>query len=649
MLPIARMKSGSTLDICSQLQHIVRLMAMYMSLSIIATLTVSANTSSGYDEAVCPLGFEVSPEGYCVCADPSGFPFGEQVQCNVESTSDCAVTYSTVTLGHCVTLDANNVSEIVAGPCFQAVVNFSSPVFWPGNGSGKHLVLPTDPTKLQDYFCSDSHLSGTLCAKCSNNTAIDINSIEMECIPRTRCSNISWLWLTLELFLPLTLFIALFSYFQFNLTSPNLYIVIVISQFIGTPMNIISMKWGVTKGFSHTMTWMVDSYTILYSTWNLDIGRYLLPSLCVIQPLGRMQALAIQYVTAFYPLLLIFLAILCSRINLYHANVCGVLSRCLPGAGKVTLASAWCSSPRLPTVKTLATFLLLSYNKLVRVSIYLLLPQPIYDVSGSVVRYVLFFDTSVDYFSDTHLPYALLALTIVALFNVLPTSLLLFYQLPRFQRVLYWLNLHQHGLVAFVDVFQGNYKNRSCHKRDYRFFAGIYFILHSLIAIFCCLEVNGEMFITLDIIVANAMTVALFLCQPFKAQHHNNFNAFAFVYISIMLAIYLRMKTIVGKTTTEYSVLASIAFLSTFWPATYIAFSAAKSLWQKCRIGTRFPSLSRRSQNNEELHVLDDTDDAADPFLLGESFPDRVLQPDDYKCENNTICKSQALEDRCTA
>ena len=44
-----------------------------------------------------------------------------------------------------------------------------------------------------------------------------------------------------------------------------------------------------------------------YGFWNLDYFRYLIPPFCVSQELKNIHVLALQYVSAFYPLLLIAL------------------------------------------------------------------------------------------------------------------------------------------------------------------------------------------------------------------------------------------------------------------------------------------------------------------------------------------------------
>ena len=65
----------------------------------------------------------------------------------------------------------------------------------------------------------------------------------------------------------------------------------------------------------------VTSHTILkviltgYGFWNLDYFHFLIPSFCVNQDLKNIHALALQYVSAFYPLLLIALTCTCFELH----------------------------------------------------------------------------------------------------------------------------------------------------------------------------------------------------------------------------------------------------------------------------------------------------------------------------------------------
>ena len=61
-------------------------------------------------------------------------------------------------------------------------------------------------------------------------------------------------------------------------------------------------------------------------------------------------------------------------------------------------------------VEAFATFLLLSYVKLLSVSFDLLVHTHVYQVNGSLVRgnIPILYDATIEYFGDKHLPYAVL-------------------------------------------------------------------------------------------------------------------------------------------------------------------------------------------------------------------------------------------------
>jgi len=52
-----------------------------------------------------------------------------------------------------------------------------------------------------------------------------------------------------------------------------------------------------------------------YGFWNLDYFRYIIPPFCVSQVLKNMHVPALQYISTFYPLLLIFLTYICVELH----------------------------------------------------------------------------------------------------------------------------------------------------------------------------------------------------------------------------------------------------------------------------------------------------------------------------------------------
>ena len=148
-----------------------------------------------------------------------------------------------------------------------------------------------------------------------------------------------------------------------------------------------------------------------------------------------------------------------------------------------------------------------------------------------VVRYVLFFDALVNYLSSVHLSYALLTFSVIATFNVLLKTIVLFYQCPRFQRVLGYLHLNRHELVTFVNTLQGQYKNRLNHERSYHFFAGIYLVIPTMSIVLFCLVVSSGLVVVIGIITTNVVIAACFYANLSNSMTTTtSIQSFLFVY-----------------------------------------------------------------------------------------------------------------------
>ena len=115
------------------------------------------------------------------------------------------------------------------------------------------------------------------------------------------------------------------------------------------------------------------------STWT---SSYLIPPFCVSQDLKNIHVLALQYVSAFYPLLLIAFTYAC--VELHAHNFRSIVwfwkpfHRCC-----VNVRRRWDTKASL--IEVFATFLLLSYSKLLFVSLFLLQRMEIYNLTISVV------------------------------------------------------------------------------------------------------------------------------------------------------------------------------------------------------------------------------------------------------------------------
>ena len=106
---------------------------------------------------------------------------------------------------------------------------------------------------------------------------------------------------------------------------------------------------------------------------------------------------------AFFPLLITIFVLV--GIELYDRN-CHVAVFFSAPLKLLCYKRNW--NPKKTILKTCATFLLLSYSKILFVSINLIFAVPLYDCSGNSISddTVLLFDPSVTFFHSNHIPYA---------------------------------------------------------------------------------------------------------------------------------------------------------------------------------------------------------------------------------------------------
>ena len=192
-------------------------------------------------------------------------------------------------------------------------------------------------------------------------------------------------------FLPLTVFFILVLSCRLSATSPRLSAFAFVSQAIALGANV------------HNVLAALEPYPIaemsakvifsIYGIWNLDFFRTLIPHICV--NISTLQALALDYAIAFYPLILLAITYVVININTRNtANrvinfVCRPFDRCSEHLRNQL-------DVRTSIVEAFATFLLLSYVKLLSVSFDLLVPTHVYHVNGSLMGTYLYNDGTIE-------------------------------------------------------------------------------------------------------------------------------------------------------------------------------------------------------------------------------------------------------------
>ena len=168
-----------------------------------------------------------------------------------------------------------------------------------------------DPEKLINHSaCTHFHRRGLQCGDCEKGHSPLVLSYNLSCVP---CPNgqRNWWKFILAGFLPLTLFYLFILLFNTNVTSSHLHGVVWASQLLSMPPFVRMILYALEVYGNLTIGKLVATF---YTYWNLDFFRSVLPNICL--NIITLQALALEYLIALYPFLLIAISYL--MITLYN-------------------------------------------------------------------------------------------------------------------------------------------------------------------------------------------------------------------------------------------------------------------------------------------------------------------------------------------
>ena len=467
----------------------------------------------------CPTWFnQVSNNGTIsfVC----GNPLVERVVCDQNSNS------SILQYQYCMTYSEVNKSTVsISCPYASHMPDVE----------GLYVQLPESVCDLNDFVCGGLNRTGLLCSHCEAGLGPAVFSYTLPCM---KCLDSGYGWL-LYMFLatfPNTVMFLVVIFCQIRITSAPMNAFIFACQTITATINSSPHSYtDVSKPGDH----LTSLFLIAYGVWNLDFFRYIIPPFCISSTMTSIQALSLEYIVAFYPLFLI--VTLYTGIQL-HASGCRVLvylwrpfQRCC-----ACIARRW--NPLHSLVHAFAAFLLLSYSKILFVSFSLLHYGRIQDSHGNNVGpFIMYYNASVPYFGSDHLPFALLAIFILATFSVLPVLILLLYPTRVFQRCIGCCSTRWHGLHIFVDAFQGYYKDGTNGTPDWRYFSGLYLIFRIMaIATHVLPDTHYGM---LYRITGSSFVALLFgLLRPYKESWVNYWDSigFALLALSELVVVYAK-------------------------------------------------------------------------------------------------------------
>ena len=475
-----------------------------------------------------------------------------------------------------------------------------------------YVKFPQNVSELNPFLCSGLNRTGVLCSQCQEGLGTAIFSYSMQCLP-CMSSGLGW---TLYVFLatfPTTIFFLVVLIFQCHcITSGPMNFYIIVSQIIVSNLNSRPSLVNLLANGSPISFILMVLLTIC-GIWNLDFFRYLIPPFCVSDQISPLHVITLEYFVAFYPLLLTITVYICIQLHARDCQVivclCRVFCKCFSSC-RQRWGRQW--DPSASLVHTFAAFLLLSYSKILIVSLQLLSYTQLHLPSGGTISPPLrvLHNPSLEWFGEKHLPFALPAIFILCTFVFLPALFLLLYPMKIFQKCLGCCGRRLLALHAFADVLQGCYKNGTNGTRDCRYFAGLYLVLRIVLlpAVY-----GGSIFGFYDYMVLTVPLVTaslLFLLfRPYKNSSWLNiwdsfaFSLYAFVVFCIMYSKYVA--------SVPVQIIEVIGALPSVYLVIYVIYKLVE--WMKTL------QIFKKKQRNQ---------------LIPESEePDRLTHPEDYESE----------------
>ena len=474
----------------------------------------------------CPLWFLFNNSTKeCEC----GNDLGGVIYCDSE--------YKRVYISSCYCMTQDDSLGVVVGSCLTNCYISTSNV----NLSFKsYLKLPKDHHELNTDMCDDHwNRAGRLCGKCKDSYFPPAYSYDfIKCI-ECKDSRYNWFKFIIEAFLPLTVFFVFIISTGVSASSPTLDAFIVFSQTVASAANVRMVMKVINYYPKYSVT--VRILAALYGIWNLDFFRTLLPPNCL--KISTLQGLALDYVIAFYPLVLIIITYI--LVFLYDKRFFLLVwmwkpfqKLCKPFSSRINIQSS--------IINAFVTFLLLSYVKFLSISFDLLNFTSTYHPDGKQAGTFLYYDASISYFGRHHLPYAIMAIGVVILFNVLPLLINILHIFRCFNGCIgRWP-----ALRFYIDSYQGYYKDGTDGNRDCRWFSALYLFVRIALLVFYSL-IKNIYFFSLASTLLLPVVALIVVCQPFKPQFgkYNTIHACLF----LNLAMWLGSITIIHDSSLYYN------------------------------------------------------------------------------------------------
>lgn len=483
----------------------------------------------------CPLGFisgyMEGNQSQCKCIEG----IGHRIRCTTVKGTEVAF----VRHGFCMTYYAATGITSISNCFFSCQVHGSLL-----DGATDFDLLPENFSLLEEVQCGRLNRQGYMCSECRPGYEIPVNSYSPMCIPCNLTKmelTFRWIEYLAITIIPQSVLFFLMAIFRIGITRPPFISMIYVFQAMSTPMYLQSVTrlftcWTNTSIEKDRVLIIFNIFITFCGFFNLDFFRVLIPPRCL--KLDFAKLVLLEYASAFWPLILIFGAYL--SIELHSRGFKPVIWIWKPAHYCFHRWNwEWKWGSRSSLVETFASFLLLSWVKLLSTSFSLLKAVCVYTVSSagevSVDCTHLYYSLDMKLFKEKHLHLGILAISILIIFVAVPLVLLVLYPLEQFHRLLNWCGLHSQALHIFMDSFQGSLRDRTDGTIDRRYFASSYLIARVLLILLASVIISRYFFPVASVVMM-VFAMAVGLIRPYKKSHHNTFELIMLVNLAAFFA-----------------------------------------------------------------------------------------------------------------
>lgn len=438
--------------------------------------------------------YEVS----CYCSDS----LRDVIQCSDKNQT----SYMIVTL--CMSYEQKR-GEILVGSCPYFIVTVKMNSFW--------ITLPQNVSLINEKLCRSINREGLLCAHCIKGYGISVYSNDLACV-NCQENPYGWAWFLFTEILLQTLFFLAVFFFRISVNTAKFNGFLLFCQIIiSTKIDLILPDYLANIGYPKLRR-LVIFYGVFYRFWVLDFFTSVVPRTCFYENLGILGAVAMGYVSALYPFIMILVAYMLVRLR--DCNFKPVTVVWKPYQKLKRIVHKYIDL-QVSLLHTFSSLLVLSYSKLALVSFSLLYPAEIFDARGErVYKNRWYHNAEIELFERQHIPYGILALVVFMTFVIVPPLILVLYPFKWFRWILHKMKLDRPSFNAFIDSLQGGYKDGTNNTKDRRHFAALYFVLRLLFfATRLTTSYRWELNIIVPIFMIATILVAFF--QPYKNGIYN--------------------------------------------------------------------------------------------------------------------------------